>query len=333
MTSKNIIGAMIFGVEMTVIWMIIGFLLAAYSVIGNDSIQTLGTFIASNQKTKWYYLWAFSGLILVATLTLSFITNGGDISSGRLEKIPFVEIQWYHAMAPLALVLLTRFGIPVSTSLLVLSAFASSVVFGSILMKSALGYAIAAIVAYILWVVIFKWDNKNEPVPKEKEKYWRVLQWFATGFLWYTWLSHDMANIAVFLPRQLEVWQFILVLAVFVGGLGYIMYKRGGKIQHIVLEKSHTNYVRSATIIDFCYAIILFIFKEMNSIPMSTTWVFIGLLSGRELAMYSRTQDYKFKNVFPIVGKDLLRLLFGLAVSIIIALSIQNPEFFTNLFN
>ena len=35
------------------IWMWIGFLLAAYSVIANDSIQTLGTWIASNRKVNW----------------------------------------------------------------------------------------------------------------------------------------------------------------------------------------------------------------------------------------------------------------------------------------
>lgn len=314
-----------FGLEATTVWMLLGFLFAAYSVIGNDSIQTLGTFIASNEKTKWYYLWGFAALILVVTLSISYFTGTpGDIASGRLEKIPFVEIQWYHALGPLALVFLTRFGIPVSTSLLVLSSFASSLVFGSILMKSAFGYAIAAVVAYALWVVIFKWDNKNNPVPPEREFMWRVFQWGATGFLWYTWLSHDIANIAVFLPRALNLWQFAAVLAVFVAGLAYIIWQRGGKIQHIVMEKSHTNYLRSATIIDLCYGLILFVFKELNSIPMSTTWVFIGLLSGRELAMYSRIARYQFKDVFPIVGKDLLRLLFGLAVSILIAVAIQN---------
>ena len=36
--------------EITIIWMYIGFLLAAYSVIANDSIQTLGTFLASNKE-------------------------------------------------------------------------------------------------------------------------------------------------------------------------------------------------------------------------------------------------------------------------------------------
>jgi len=322
------------GLEWSAIWMILGFLFSAYSVIGNDSIQTLGTFIASNQKTKWYYLWAFAAIILVGTLSVSYFGGEmGDISSGRLAKIPFVEIKWYHAAGPLVLVLLTRLGIPVSTSLLVLSSFASSFVFSEILIKSAFGYGIAAVVAYLLWVIIFRWDNKNNPVPKNKEGVWRVLQWGATGFLWYTWLSHDIANIAVFLPRELNLWQFGVVLVVFVVGLAYILLKRGGKIQHIVLEKMHTNYLRSATIIDLCYGLILFVFKELNNIPMSTTWVFIGLLSGRELAMYTRMKDYEFKHVFPIVGKDMLRLLFGLAISILIAVAIQNPQMFVDFFN
>ena len=76
--------------------------------------------------------------------------------------------------------------------------------------------------------------------------------------------------------------------------------------------------------IDILYAVILLFFKELNSIPMSTTWVFLGLLAGRELAIATRIMDYKMKHVFPLVGKDMLKLLFGLAVSIAIALFIQN---------
>jgi hypothetical protein len=45
--------------EQVTIWMAIGFFLAAYSVIANDSVQTLGTWIASNnEKFKWTTLWA-----------------------------------------------------------------------------------------------------------------------------------------------------------------------------------------------------------------------------------------------------------------------------------
>ena len=42
--------------DLTLIYTILGFGLAAYSVIANDSVQTLGTFIASNERFKWYWL-------------------------------------------------------------------------------------------------------------------------------------------------------------------------------------------------------------------------------------------------------------------------------------
>ena len=37
--------------------------------------------------------------------------------------------------------------------------------------------------------------------------------------------------------------------------------------------------------VDGVYFIILLVFKEWSKIPMSTTWVFVGLLAGREIAM------------------------------------------------
>lgn len=114
--------------EMT-LWMAIGFLFAAYSVIANDSVQTLGTWIASNnEKFKWTTMWFAASAVLLWALWYGWYMYGGDISYGRLNRIPFVEVQWYHAMAPGLLLLLTRVGVPVSTSFLVLSAFASTFV-------------------------------------------------------------------------------------------------------------------------------------------------------------------------------------------------------------
>ena len=44
--------------ELVTLWMGIGFLFAAYSVIANDSVQTLGTWIASNnEKVNWKIMW------------------------------------------------------------------------------------------------------------------------------------------------------------------------------------------------------------------------------------------------------------------------------------
>ena len=255
--------------EITLLYSIIGFLLAAYSVVANDSVQTLGTFIASNsQRFKWYYLWIAASSVLLFTLWYGWSMNGGDISYGRLNKIPYVEIQWYHAAAPAILLLLTRFGIPVSTTFLVLSAFASSIVFEKMLIKSILGYALAAVVAYIMWSVIARLlDEKRSPIKKGHESYWRVAQWCTTGFLWYTWLSHDLANIAVYLPRSLPVSWMIAVSIIFTSFLAWIFYEKGGRIQKIVLEKSTTTYVRSATIIDLCYAFVLLYFCLLYTSP------------------------------------------------------------------
>ncbi len=94
-----------------------------------------------------------------------------------------------------------------------------------------------------------------------------------------------MANIAVFLPRQLDLSLMFMISAIFVGGLWFMFREGGGKIQKIVLEKHNTRYVRSATIIDAVYWIILFFFKELNDIPMSTTWVFVGMLAGVNLLL------------------------------------------------
>ena len=257
------------------------------------------------------------------TLWYGWYTNGGDISYGRLNKIPFQEIKWYHAMAPGLLLILTRIGVPVSTSFLVLSAFASTFVLEKMLMKSMMGYAVAAVAAYVIWIGVHKILDEAKPVKEEHKKYWRIGQWVTTGFLWFTWLSHDMANIAVFLPRQIPWDLMIMISVVFVAGLAFMFREGGGKIQKIVLEKHNTRYVRSATIIDFVYWLILFFFKELNDIPMSTTWVFVGLLCGRELAMATMTGKEKFKSVFPLVGRDFFKMMIGLGASVGVVLAIH----------
>ena len=311
--------------DVITLWMAIGFLLAAYSVIANDSVQTLGTWIASNnEKFHWKTLWIAASAVLLWALWYGWTVNGGDISYGRLNKIPWQEVKWYHAMAPALLLLLTRIGVPVSTSFLVLSAFASTFVLEKMLMKSIMGYAVAAVAAYAIWCVITKFvDEKNDPVKEEHKVYWRIGQWVTTGFLWWTWLSHDMANIAVFLPRQVPFDLMVMISLVFVIGLWFMFRERGGKIQQIVLEKHNTRYVRSACLIDLFYWLTLWFFKELNDIPMSTTWVFVGLLCGRELAMATMLGNGKLKVVFPLIGKDFLKMITGLLASVGIVITIH----------
>ena len=306
------------------LWMAVGFLLAAYSVIANDSVQTLGTWIASNKdQFKWYQMWAAASIVLLWALWYGWFMYDGDISYGRLNKIPFQEIQWYHAMAPALLLILTRVGIPVSTSFLVLSAFATTFVLEKMLMKSVMGYAVAAVSAYIIWFGISKIMNESKKVPDEQRALWRVAQWGSTGLLWWTCLSHDVANIAVFLPRTISLDLMLIISLIFVAGMAFMFREQGGKIQNIVLEKTSTTYMRSATIIDLVYFIILYFFKELNDIPMSTTWVFVGMLTGRELAIATFTQFYSTKKVFPLVAKDFMKMMVGVIASVGVVLAIH----------
>ena len=295
-----------------------GFALAAYSVIANDSAQTLGTFIASNKETKWYVQWIVMVTVMVVTLTYGYMT--GDIAHGRLNSIPLPEIfRWYHFAAPALLLVLTRFGVPVSTTILTLSVFSSHVVLEKILVKSAMGYAVAAICAYLFWNVLSGVLDERIPVAKKNKSRWRAAQWLATGFLWHQWLAHDIANVAVFLPRgeSLPAWMFVGFMVILATGLAHLFYTQGGKIQEIVLSKSGTRFMRSATIIDLVYALILWYFKQYNDIPMSTTWVFVGLLCGRELAVYRHFKTEEgMKVVGPMLVSDFMKMMLGLALSI-----------------
>lgn len=309
-----------------------GFALAAYSAIANDSIQTIGTFIVSNQNRKWYWLWLFMGLIFVATVTYSWFVYNGDVSYQRLsvkglEKAPesFVFLQ---LAAPIVLLIMTRLRMPVSTTFLLLNVFTYSAgTIVSVMFKSFVGYLLAFVIAIIVWFVL---ERFVENYLKGKAKpYWYILQWLTSGTLWAVWIMQDAANIAVFLPRQLSVGEFIAYTGFVFVGLGFLFYLKGDKIQSIINEKTKVTDVRAATIVDLVYAVILFYFKMYSNVPMSTTWVFIGLLGGRELAIaLGKNAKVKKRNAwllraFRLARKDVSKALIGLLVSLILAVIIN----------
>lgn len=310
----------------------LGFLLSAYSVIANDVIQTLGTFISSNFKVKWWWLWLFAISILSLTLCYGWYINDGDVSYGRLTNIPFPDnLEWWYLLAPVALLIITRIGVPVSTTFMILSIFSSGVIIEKMILKSIYGYAIAFVFAIVVYFVISKKIESSLSLAnldkKKNKQYWLIAQWFSTGFLWSQWLIQDFANIYVFLPRKLSIEELAFSLLSILLIMAYIFRKRGGKIQEIVNQKSNTQNIRSATIIDLIYGVFLFIFGNLNSIPMSTTWVFIGILAGRELAITYLLNRSKIKYTYILIAKDFGKVNIGLAISVVIAFLIQYLQF------
>jgi len=313
--------------ELAQIVMYAGFFMAAYSVVANDSIQTLGTFLSSNSKRHWIILWAFAASILTATLVYGWLQYGGDVSYGRLEKYKMPQnFAWYYLLPPMILVLLTRTGIPVSTSFLILTFFNEKNLMNMV-EKSLLGYAVAfgaAILIYVLITRLVESRFLKNKIKENERKVWTVLQWCSTGFLWSQWLIQDFANIYVYLPRQLTVWELLISLGVILSMLAYIVASKGGAIQKIVQSKTNMIDIRSATIIDAVYGVVLFYFKEMNNIPMSTTWVFIGLLAGREIAINLMLGERaKRKGMLKNISLDLTKVTLGLVISILLVFLVK----------
>ncbi len=306
-------------ISLTEVFMFVGFVFAAYSIVANDAIQTLGTFLSSNSHRPWWVLWLFACTVLVVVLVTGWVINYGDPAWGRLSKFPEPEggITWIHAVPPIFILLLTRFGVPVSTTFLVLTVFAPTNL-ESMLMKSAGGYFVAIVVGLVLYLIVSRIFERYfmESDSANPKWYWVVAQWASTAFLWSQWLIQDLANIFVYLPRTIDVPLLAASVILMLLLHAIIFARRGGEIQAIVTSKTNTTDIRSATIIDLTYGIILLVFKQMSEIPMSTTWVFLGLLAGREIALTFMVKHRPMREAFVIAAKDMGKAILGLAVSI-----------------
>jgi len=313
----------------------VGFLFAAYAAVANDSIQTLGTFIASNQEKKWWVLWLFIGGIFLFTVGYSWFNYGGDVSHGRLMAKGFdvapTEFHFLQIAAPVFLLILTRLRMPVSTTFILLTSFAAApAAIGKVLAKSMSGYILAFFLGFIVFITIAKLAKKY--FVGEAKFGWTIAQWITSGTLWSVWLMQDAANIAVYLPRSMAFSEFLGFALVVFFGLGLLLYYKGGRIQKIVTEKSVITDVRFATIVDFIYCIILFYFKLHSKVPMSTTWVFIGLLAGREVAMAIRnTGENSLLTSFRLMMKDFSYAMIGLVISIAIAIGVNDQLTFASM--
>lgn len=380
-------------------WAALSFALAAYAVIGNDAVQTLMTYIHSNSDVPRKYLFAWVWAVLLWVIWYGYMM-AGDITYGRLDAKWYAdfEIQWYVTIFPLILVFLTRFrGIPVSTSLLMLSIFSTTLLFEKIVMKSALGYLVAFLAAFIMWIIVeftlkkFSKTKKNKAlnfvammvqaaiaaavimvaiwyvvipvvlnmfpaveIPSfsnlqlglysavaflftlgilyEREAddsvsrnsvFWRWAQTFTTALLFSTWLMHDMVNIAVFLPSNFGLEIMLLISVLFILGLAYTFHINGWPVGNIVTKKTTTNEIIAATMIDLIYFVILLIFKEWSNIPMSTTWVFVWLLAGRQFAIRTVNRvdvvkwSWRMAVAFKESWKDFSKIMVGLGISVV----------------
>ncbi|TGL57136.1 hypothetical protein EHQ58_15225 [Leptospira ognonensis] len=300
----------------------ISFAIAAFSVAGNDAVQTIGTFFESKKSVHWAIkLFVLGGLLCLIHL-LGWLLHNQEIHFHRLDSIPEPrQFNLIQLLAPVLLLVITRLRAPVSTTFLVLGLFGGRSV-DIMLTKSFFGYGIAFVCAIFVWAILAKVDpheykDEHTPDPASERK-WARFQWLSTIYLWIAWLLQDTANIAVFLPRKLSFLELSLAIFFLIFALYVIIRTNGGTIQRVVSEKADLKWAKAATIVDVIYGTILFGFQWMNTIPMSTTWVFLGLLAGREIILNVTTlRDLPYLDTFRKVAKDVLLASLGLVVSIV----------------
>ncbi len=313
----------------------LGFFFAAYATVANDSIQSLGTFIESNKTQRWWVLWLYIGAIFLLVVTFSWFYFDGDVTYQRLTnpdgttKYPHPEsFSFFQIIAPLILLILTRLRMPVSTTFLILSVFSADTSgITSVVWKSWSGYILAFILSFLVWYFSYNVIRKYFKSRKFSNS-WTITQWIVSGTLWGVWVMQDGANIAVFLPRQMDGGQFIIFSATIFLGLGLLFFLRGDKIQQVVSEKARISDIRAATLVDATYVLLLIYKLFISTVPMSTTWVFLGVIGGREIAIsLARKKKGKKhrKKAGRMIFKDFAYAMIGLFVSIALAAG-ANPD-------
>ena len=104
--------------------------------------------------------------------------------------------------------------------------------------------------------------------------------------------------------------------------LAYTFWNHGGPVQKILRAKTAVTDIRSATVIDFIYASLLFLFKEISAIPMSTTFVFLGLIAGREYGFTLINKTMDLWHTCKLSLSDACKAFIGLAISIDMAVGL-----------
>ncbi len=416
---------------------LLGFLLAAWAVIGNDSLQTLGPFLEANRgrTPRWLQALALCA-VLCGVMLLGWWRNGGDASWGRLDSYPQPSLfGWVELLPPLAVLLLTQVGVPVSTSFLVLTAFTPANL-PALLRRSLFGYGLALAVGLLVYGAVALWlrwwrlrsaevgcdspqgvglagtnwtqaapaalpapdgsspsgqelpaagplglageasgdsladaasrsaptsdalvtalspaascsrndatlarpDGSSAAAPERSRPAGRfaisacpevaagtalVLQWLASGWLWSQWLIQDLANLFIYLPRHLGGGAMALALAVLCLGVWLLLAESGGAIQVILRRKSGLGTPLASAGLSLVYGLTLALLAVGGREPLSTTWVFLGLLAGRELALLLQPQPRPLVDLARDLGRDLALAALGLAVSLAVALAVQ----------
>ena len=304
-------------------------ILALSTSITNNSFQIFGTFFLINKKTSKMKMFLFIFGVFIVIILSSWFLFDKELHFGKLNSIPYDErLNIFYFLSPFVLIYLTHKKIPVSSTFLFTTLFSSGAVLHTILTKTVHIYILSFMISFVLWKYIYPFFlNKFEKYfnfkfsESDNSNFWFIIQYLSTALLWFSWLFSNMSSALVFIPRQFDI-KSLLILFLFAGFIIYhLIDNMGGDMQQLIKNKKNTDNIRSATMINIVYGLLIYIFQFSVNIPISTTWVFIGLIAGREMAITSSqniliVSNIVHKNSVKKVIFDLLHAVVGVIISL-----------------
>lgn len=300
-------------------WLLVVF--TTYTIMANNCAQTIGMFIASNKGKSKFRIICFLSGIFITTLLVSWLFCDRRLDFYLLHDIPYNNLNVLLFLIPVLLFFLTKYKIPVSATFLIIPIFANRNTIHSMITKTSVSYFVSFLISLFVWEFIYtkrKYliDVKNE---KDINKIWFFLQFISTGIVWSVWLVLSSCNFVVFLPRVFELKELILIMFVGIVSICLILLDNGGKIQEIVNEKSDIN-IKSSVVFNFLFSFVMLFIQCVSKIPITSTWMFLGILAGRELAItVSKAGIFGgsyYRKCFAKIWGDLKLAIFGVFVSL-----------------
>ena len=232
--------------------------LVTYNVVFNNSIQTIGLFIASNKNKGIFYNLLFFSSIFVFTVLLSWFLTDREVHYHLLDTINYSRIGLQFLLLPILLSFLTKKQVPLSATFLIIPLFADSSTISSMVNKTTVSYFLSLIGSLIIYKFLYtKYKNLLVDEKSDTGKIWIVAEYVSTGILWFSWLTVSLCNFVIFLPRKFDIIDLILFSIVGIITLYCILISNGGEIQKIIDQKSDVKNIKTTVIFNSLFAFAL----------------------------------------------------------------------------
>lgn len=295
--------------------------ITCYTLIANNYIQSIGTFLINN-KNKFKSNLIFITLSFTITTLISWIIFDGNIDYNLLSNIEYKKnLGIVIIFIPMLLNIFTKYGIPVSATFLVIPLFSDNNTLNTMLTKTVTSYFLAFIVSFFIWNFIKKHFSQIMKMDNKENTFWNITEYITTSLVWIAWNMLNICVFVVFVDRKFNFFELVAVNIIVLVVLYIILKGDNTKIEEIINEKNETENKKSIAIFNLLFALILIFIEFFSNVPLTTTWVFLGLLAGKELSesftnnnIFSNT---KIKKSLIKIIKDLHKAMVGIIFSLL----------------